>query len=350
MKAFFERLMGTGSHRHTQHKFRPSFDTLEKREVLSTASYAHGTLTIQGTEAADVIRVRQINNNMRVDGVKGVWAAGTVTKIVVNAKGGNDAVFLNSESIPGHQPLSAPCVVKAGAGADLVFGSFRNDTIFGGADTDTIYGRSGHDAIFGEAGSDKLFGDQGNDTITVGEFTDTIVRGGVGNDRIVFAPIDPSQINNDPELLKTTLNNSGLLEQLAFHYHDGNGHHVRVKNVKVSHVTIAAGQTKLEIRADYRYQDTRGLVQYSVSGSVRLSLRPVLQISLTETGVDSANITFKDLNVLEVTVNNVPNWADNIGFIRNKIAAELNGMAPVPVAGLVQAYLATGGTLGNAVA
>jgi Ca2+-binding RTX toxin-like protein len=348
MKAFFKRLMASKPTRQPQARFRPSFDALEKREVLSTASLAHGVLTIQGSEAADVIRVRQLNNQIRVDGVKGVWAAASVTKIVVNAKGGNDAVFLNSESLPNHQPLSAPCVVNAGAGNDLVLGSFRNDTIYGGAGNDTIYGRAGNDLIYGEAGSDALFGDQGNDTITVREFTDSIVRGGAGNDRIVFAPIDPAQIVNDAQLIKTTLNNSGLLEQLAFHYHDGNGHHVRVKNVRVSDVTISGGETTLEIRADYRYQDTRGLVQFSVSGSVRLSLRPELAITLTEGGVQSANLALKDLNVLEVNVNNVPNWADNSAFIRNQIQARLGVMAPIPIAGLVQAYLASGGTLGNA--
>jgi len=241
-------------------------------------------------------------------------------------------------------------LVNAGAGNDVVFGSAAGDTLIGDLGDDLIYGRGGNDRIQGNAGRDSLFGDAGADVITLNEFTDEIIRGGLDNDQIVYAGIDPSQLTTNANLIKDLVNNSGELEKLAFKYHDGDGHYVTVKNIKCTQVTMAAGVTRFEIRADYRYQDTRGLVQFSASGSVKLSLRPVLNVIVTEAGVASATLSLTDLKVKEVTVNNVPNWADDLAFIKNKMAAKLSNLQPLNVTDLAAAYLAQSGGLSNALA
>jgi hypothetical protein len=63
--------------------YQPRFDVLESRELMAaslTASFANGLLKIEGTEKADVIKVRESN------GIAGTFISVDNCKISVNGK------------------------------------------------------------------------------------------------------------------------------------------------------------------------------------------------------------------------------------------------------------------------
>lgn len=174
------------------HRHRPFLEHLENRDLLAaslTGNLTSGILTIEGTEAADRITVRQINGRISVDGInlrvgntnqKDV-AATSISRIRVYGLGGNDMISLNSESIPGQQPITISAFVYGGDGHDTIRGGWGNDWLYGGNGSDAIYGNKGNDIIQGEAGSDVLYGDDGNDRIW-GQAGNDYLYGGAGDD------------------------------------------------------------------------------------------------------------------------------------------------------------------------
>jgi hypothetical protein len=151
-------------------------DRLEPRLCMS-AAVTDGSLMIDGTDAADVIRVSRRGTNYVVrDGSSaGVVAfpARGVEEVVVSARGGDDVVRLDR--------LSVPAIVDAGAGDDRVFGGNGDDTLIGGDGNDRLLGRFGDDALDGGAGADFLSGDFGDDDLVGGSGSDRLA-GGIGFD------------------------------------------------------------------------------------------------------------------------------------------------------------------------
>jgi hypothetical protein len=156
-----------------RHRFMPTLLTLEDRclpaaAVLTASLLSDGTLRIYGTDNADTIFVKQIDNQVSVQGLS-VTAAGklapslnvlNVKKIEVYGYGGNDVVNLEAVNIPS--------MVFGGDGDDIIIGSQANDYLFGGNGNDKIWGRGGNDKLYGEAGNDWLYGENGNDYLNGG--------------------------------------------------------------------------------------------------------------------------------------------------------------------------------------
>lgn len=167
---------------------RLSVETLENRSLLAAqvtaALTADGLLAIEGTQAADVISVEQVNGMVSVSGIRGAVPATRVRGIVIEALGGDDRIVLNSEVQAGRQPLRVTAVVDGGAGNDTIIGTTAKDLLYGGPGNDTIRGNSGDDEIFGGEGDDLLYGEDGNDTLRAEAGNDTI-GGGAGNDGII---------------------------------------------------------------------------------------------------------------------------------------------------------------------
>ncbi|HXG11059.1 MAG TPA: hypothetical protein VNK04_14970 [Gemmataceae bacterium] len=171
-------------------RFCPILECLEDRTVMAaglTAGLASGILKVQGTEGPDRILIRQDNGRIAVDGiliqengraVAGVSAA-AVTRIEVNARGGNDTIRLDQ----GSQPITQPAVVWAGVGDDIVYGGEGGDTLYGGEGTDQLFGCGGSDLLDGGMGNDTLEGASGNDTLSGGEHNDRLY-GGRDDDRL----------------------------------------------------------------------------------------------------------------------------------------------------------------------
>jgi len=120
--------------------YRPCVEKLEDRSLLAanfTASLsAGGLLRVTGSDASDTIVVRQVHNRISVNGVAiakpngqkvATVAAGAVKSILVNARGGNDKVRLNSEAVAGQQPLAAVVGVVGGNGNNTIFTSWCID-------------------------------------------------------------------------------------------------------------------------------------------------------------------------------------------------------------------------------
>jgi hypothetical protein len=201
---------------------RPSFETLEDRRVMAAlvtdvipvfsprmnapatslmAGVYEGTLYVRGTDSADTITLRQVNNAIKIDGLVGSFNTSSFQNIVIRSFGGNDVINLKSESVKGQQAILMPTKIWSGAGADNITGSRGSDAIFaeagndkvwgnlgddiidGGADNDELHGDAGRDKIFGDTGADKLWGDDNDDFLVGGDATDYLY-GGKGLDAL----------------------------------------------------------------------------------------------------------------------------------------------------------------------
>lgn len=175
--------------------FRPGIEALESRNLMATqlmASLSGGILKIWGTEAADTITVRNINQQLSVDGIQIGTTAGKVSKvassqvsqIAVYSYGGNDVIRLDSEKVSGQSAITVPSVINAAGGDDTVYGGQGADTIWAGAGNDKVFGNAGADVVYGEAGNDWLEGGDGNDLINAGDGNDRLYGNG-GDDNLL---------------------------------------------------------------------------------------------------------------------------------------------------------------------
>jgi Ca2+-binding RTX toxin-like protein len=179
-------------------------ESLERRELLTTAALHQGTLEIQGTAESDQIILRQANGHITVSGVPGSFAASQIKRIAINGGAGNDTIALlggaNDSLVPqgrihvsGTQPITKPLVANGDAGNDMIIGGlginlidggWGNDVIYGGLKNDVLYGGGGKDVLSGGAGSDTLYGGAGDDLLRGGDQAD-LAFGDDGNDHIV---------------------------------------------------------------------------------------------------------------------------------------------------------------------
>ncbi|MBI1914350.1 MAG: hypothetical protein HYS12_06375 [Planctomycetes bacterium] len=174
-----------------KHSFQPGIERLEERTLLAshlTASLSEGLLRIEGTRHSDRIIVREVNNQIGVDGVfiraggrvRASVSASSVSRIEVNGLGGNDVIDLDSQA-HGGQPLRQSAILSGGAGNDTIHGGRENDRILGGPGNDTLFGGGGNDFLDGGTGNDRIDGGGGNDTLLGGNGNDTLY-GRAGND------------------------------------------------------------------------------------------------------------------------------------------------------------------------
>lgn len=199
LRKHLRQVFGKGQKASTRpdQKTRPNLETLEDRQLMAsslTASFAGGVLHIEGTNKADTIVVRQVNNYLSVDGVNvavgaarvAKVAAVSVKKIEVNAGDGNDKVYLNSDQVAGQQAITAAAsliggggddILKGGKGINFIRGDDGCDTLIGGASNDQLLGGNGSDLLQGQAGNDQLWGG--------GDSSNNFLYGGIGNDDLM---------------------------------------------------------------------------------------------------------------------------------------------------------------------
>jgi Ca2+-binding RTX toxin-like protein len=160
-----------------------------------TASVVNGTLTINGTNAADGVLIGPGSAANKVFlGVSGAFNAefdrSTFTSVLVTLRGGDDNF---SEA---HGLADLPVTVDGGAGNDTIIGGDGPDVVRGSTGDDTIDSGPGDDTVDAGGGNDRVRGNQGTDTITLGGGTDTfewdpgdssdVVEGGAGVDTVAF--------------------------------------------------------------------------------------------------------------------------------------------------------------------
>jgi hypothetical protein len=343
----------------TAPKSRLGVEPLEDRALLAnlagisaalpgvTAALNSGVLRIDGTFLPDAISVKQANGVITVGGVAGYFPATAVVRIEVNGYGGNDAIRLNSEAMPNGQPILKPCLVRGGAGDDLIFGGYGNDALYGDAGNDVIVGGPGTDTVVGGAGVDALYGGAGNDRL-VGDTADSALAGQAGTDVITFQAVDPAPLANSNAATMEAALQAGLGGWSLSKSQSGGK--VTVSNLTVQDVTIENGITTVHLKGKIRYQKTTGFPQFSVSGTIEFSVRPQLTANFTEGQLTSAAVKLANVNVTDVNLSNVPNWLDNTSEVRDFLEGKLAQQPPIEVTGLLQLFLASGGSLGPTIA
>ena len=179
------------------------------------ASIANGTLTVTGTTAGERLALRRGAPGRIVLDVGDNGSANfsfvrsRFTKIVVNAKGGNDrlrideskGVFTNTEAT----------TLNGQAGVDVVLGGSAHEVLRGGTEADTVDGDAGNDDVGLGAGNDSFvwnIGD-GADEVRGDADTDTVtVNGSASADAITVSPsVTPDHLDVNGGLDITTTEN-----------------------------------------------------------------------------------------------------------------------------------------------
>ena len=119
--------------------------TLDGQEVETVqASNSNGVLTVRGTNGNDNLKFIQSNGWFGLQGGKiGWYSAATVTSVVINLRGGDDHVSLESLVNGGQQALTATFTINSGAGNETVHLANGEDVTFSGTGHQLVATASG---------------------------------------------------------------------------------------------------------------------------------------------------------------------------------------------------------------
>lgn len=160
------------------------FESLEAKKLLAAdfplselpeiSLSDSGLLSIQGTDDADHVKVKESGKHIRVEIGKDKFefAKQDVTSIRFDGEDGDD-YFVNDTSLPS--------VAYGNRGNDRLVGGSGLDRFHGGPDDDELYGGDGDDELHGDWGDDLLDGGRGNDDLR-GWYGDDTLNGGDGDD------------------------------------------------------------------------------------------------------------------------------------------------------------------------
>lgn len=129
------------------------------------SSGAAKALLVNGTGGADLIQLMPTNLGDSVIVVLNTVAKGTysltgLSRIVVTAFGGDDAIIVSK--------FKVGTIVDGGAGNDTIIGGIGNDVLIGNTGNDNIYAYGGAKIIIGGGGADVLHGGSGRNIIVGG--------------------------------------------------------------------------------------------------------------------------------------------------------------------------------------
>ncbi len=181
--------------RSAHQPYRPILERLEERKLLSVSLFG-GTLQVNGTEGADLVKLHVDDGNLVVKVVNAsgekehvIDPSAAIDRIQINTGAGNDRVIISSnvdEWLARAGNVGVTLDVDTGAGNDRVILGGRLDLdawIDAGAGNDRVKGGAGDDHIEGGRGNDFLHGGSGDDEIMGGAGRDRI-RGGAGDDEL----------------------------------------------------------------------------------------------------------------------------------------------------------------------
>ena len=159
----------------------PLIGNLEHRILFSASplvSLSDGLLSVEGTDQADSVVVREANGEVIVQAGVGDEAqrfsfnAGDVESLEFFGRDGDDR-FVNNTSLDS--------LAYGNGGSDTLVGGFAQDELRGGDGDDFLNGRSGDDSLHGDHGNDRLVGAAGDDSLH-GWFGNDELIAGAGND------------------------------------------------------------------------------------------------------------------------------------------------------------------------
>lgn len=115
------------------------------------ASFSNGVLTVTGKNGDDNLKFLESNGWFGLQGgVIGWFSTASVTSVVVNLRGGNDYVSLDSLSNGGGQALSETFTINSGAGNETVHLANGEDVAFSGAGHQLVANASGTVTLDGQ--------------------------------------------------------------------------------------------------------------------------------------------------------------------------------------------------------
>lgn len=236
---------------------RAALETLERRQLLSSVSFAQGTLVLTGNPTGTNTFSVDLSGGSVAANVDGHGIAepqSSVRSIRITGGSGTDSIYVNPA-------ITAPASISTGAGNDTIKGGSAidsiaagdgNDLIFGsgtidagngsdqvhiashashvtlGSGNDIVYGGPGGDTITATGGSDQIYGGSANDSITAtggneyldgGGGNDTLTSGS-GNDTLIGGPgIDHLNAgtgsNSYPDLTSQDFAPAGVIKTVA---------------------------------------------------------------------------------------------------------------------------------------
>lgn len=175
---------------------RPVIEALENRQMLSVSLGEDGTLSLIGTEGADVISVRPASRPgrllARVNDELKVFPAASVKAITMQGLAGDDVMGVWEMG----RRIKAPAFIEGGAGNDRLGGASGADSLVGGDGDDLLNAGAGDDLLNGGQGNDRLLGGRGNNVLIGGGGDDQLIDpgargkaiGGAGRDQVSRSP------------------------------------------------------------------------------------------------------------------------------------------------------------------
>lgn len=163
---------------------------------FSTVDPKTTILTIQATEAADVLSMKVVGSELIVtlNGSEERHALSSFARIEAYLKEGNDQ-FTGDASVTTNTYVFGDLgddIIATGSGQDTITGGAGKNQLFGGDGADRLNGSGGRDSLDGQAGEDRLYGNGGSDNLIGGAGIDRlfggdgddILAGGSSNDKL----------------------------------------------------------------------------------------------------------------------------------------------------------------------
>jgi hypothetical protein len=143
-------------------------------------------IAVQGTDQGDLIRVRALNDDVRVqrqDRTVDIHGARLADdRLTVSGRAGSDDILADANA-----GASLALTFDGGAGPDQLDGSAAPDTLLGGADNDVVTGRKGGDVVDLGDGDDRFtrIPQDGHDLVEGGAGTDVLTATGTTADDVI---------------------------------------------------------------------------------------------------------------------------------------------------------------------
>lgn len=213
-------------------------ENLEPRRLMSVSlNAATHVLTVSGADGPDKVAVSQTATQIKVvdNGATRTFALSAVSKLVVNAKGGQDDVRL-AASVTRPSTIdvgdSLQEYVQGGSGADVIHARGGYGKFYGGGGNDTLNNYGGPNKLYGEAGNDLLVTKD-----AVYDTTESVYDGGAGSDTLDFSVATEGVVMRNGE---------------TGHYYEGSGYPPTLRGGQIDFVAAVENFTG-GAGADYIY-------------------------------------------------------------------------------------------------
>ena len=258
----------------------------------------NGVLTVEGTKDSDIIALRLQAGQpgtLQVDLGDGSAVFGfrraDVTKIDVNARGGDDLVRIDENN--GVFTDSIPTTIDGGVGDDTLVGGSGAETLVGGPGNDSIDGNRGSDVALLGAGDDTFTWDpgDGSDTVEGQGGTDTMVFNGSNANEHIDLSANGSRLRLFRDVANITMDTDGV-EKVDLNALGGadtiTAHDLTATRVSELHVDLGAGDGQAD-QVIAEGTDRKDAV--TVSGSNGTAAVTGLGAAVDVTGAEPANDT-----------------------------------------------------------